>query len=223
MDIVKAKPITARERLVAQNTKVSTAGLKGGETPNSPPSNMDNARYVMASNLRGQGQDGATRNNGYIIIGTSDLAQPTARVRITIKTNTTTFRVTSLSDTTDPSSTPYFPDGTSQLNQVIRRGVGALTDANGNNITVASWSRQSANTYNMTTSTAITQGVGADLWFGDITGKVKSSTLLPPRCELIVEKEPSDLIYGSNGISGNSNNQAQGRIDFTRVERIRID
>ena len=75
----------------------------------------------------------------------------------------------------------------------------------------------------MTTSTAITQGVGADLWFGDITGKVKSSTLLPPRCELIVEKEPSDLIYGSNGISGNSNNQAQGRIDFTRVERIRID
>tara|TARA_R100001086_G_scaffold145653_1_gene76985 strand:- start:252 stop:917 length:666 start_codon:yes stop_codon:yes gene_type:complete len=221
MDIIKAKPITPRERLVAQNVRVSEQGLKGGETPNSPPSNMDNARYVMCSNLRGQGQGGVARNNGYIIIGTSDLAQPVARVRITTKTNDTTFTVTSSNVIFTPN--PSFADGTSQLNKVIRTGVGALTDANGNNITVASWSRTSANTYDMTTSAALTQVVGVDLWFGDITGRVKSSTLLPPRCELIVEKEPSDVIYGSNGINGNMANNVQGRIDFTRVERIRID
>lgn len=219
MDLIKAKPILEVKRLVPSNVFNQ---MKAGVFRGDPPSNLDNARYVLCSN-RTQMRDDAVPLNAYIQIATSDLALPTAQVKITIKTNTTTFVVSSLSDTTDPSSTPYFPDGTSQLNQIIRRGVGALIDANGNNITVAAWSRTAANSYNMTTSAPITFGVGKTLWFGSPTGRIKSSVLLPVNEELIVEKEPTDLIFGSNGISGNQSSTESGRIDFTRVERIKVD
>tara|TARA_R100001163_G_scaffold29141_1_gene23253 strand:+ start:13222 stop:13881 length:660 start_codon:yes stop_codon:yes gene_type:complete len=219
MDLIKAKPISEIKRLVPSNVyNQMKAGVFRGE----PPSNLDNARYVLCSN-KTQMRDDTAPLNAYIQIATSDLALPTAQAKITIKTNTTTFVVSSLSDTTDPSSPPYFPDGTSQLNQIIRRGVGAVTDANGNNITVAAWSRTAANSYNMTTSAPITFGVGKTLWFGNPTGRIKSSVLLPVNEELIVEKETTDLIFGSNGISGNQSSTESGRIDFTRVERIKVD
>lgn len=219
MDLIKSKPISEAKRLVPSNVyNQMKAGVFRGE----PPSNLDNARYVLCSN-KTQMKDDGTPLNAYVQIATSDLALPTARVQITIKSSTTVFVVTSLTDPTDPSSPPYFPDGTSQLNKVIRRGIGAVTDANGNNVTVAAWSRRAANSYDMTTSAPITFGVGKTLWFGDFTGKIKSSLLLPVNEELIVEKETTDLIFGSNGINGNQANTEPGRIDFTRIERIKVD
>ena len=219
MDIIKAKPISFAQRNTALNVNIS-------QTHTNPrgqhPTDVDEAKYVLCSNLMRIPADSSTNTNAaYIIIGTSDLALPTAQVRITNKVNDTTYAVSS--SITGVTPNPTFPDDTSQLNKVVRKGVGALKDTNGNDITVSSWTRTGTNAYTLVTSAAISASNLERLFFGDITGSLKSSTLLPHQQELIVEKEPTDLIYGSNGINGNQAIDAAGRIVFTKVNRIRID
>ena len=219
MDIIKAKPVSFAERNAAFNVDFSQPDTPRGQ----PPTNVDKAKYVLCSNLMRIPADSSTNTNAaYIIIGTSDLALPTARVNVLSVSSTTQFIVTSSSTLFNPN--PSFPDGTSQLNKVVRKGVGALKDTNGNDITITSWTRTAANRYTMVTSAALSDITpSSKLFFGDITGSLKSSALLPPQQELIVEKEPTDLIYGSNGINGNMAAGAAGRIVFTKINRIRID
>ena len=219
MDIIKAKPVSFAERNAAFNVDFSQPDTPRGQ----PPTNVDKAKYVLCSNLMRIPADSSTNTNAaYIIIGTSDLALPTARVNVLNVSSATQYIVTSSSTLFNPN--PSFPDGTSQLNTVVRKGVGALKDTNGNDITITSWTRTAANRYTMVTSAAIS-GIAPNtkLFLGDITGSLKSSTLLPHQQELIVEKEPTDLIYGSNGINGNMSPAAGGRIVFTKINRIRID
>ena len=218
MDIIKAKPVSFAERNAAFNVDFSQPDTPRGQ----PPTDVDKAKYVLCSNLMIIPADSSTNtNSAYIIIGTSDLALPTARVSVLSVSSTTEFIVTSSSTLFTPN--PSFPDGTSQLNKVVRKGVGALKDTNGNDITVSSWTRTGTNAYTLVTSAAISASNLERLFFGDITGSLKSSALLPPQQELIVEKEPTDLIYGSNGINGNMAAGSAGRIVFTKINRIRID
>ena len=219
MDIIKAQPVSFAQRNAAFNVDFSQPDTPRGQAP----TDVDEAKYVLCSNLmRMPGGASTETNSAYIIIGTSDLALPTARVNVLNVSSATQYIVTSSSTLFNPN--PSFPDGTSQLNKVVRKGVGALKDTNGNDITITSWTRTAANRYTMVTSAALSDITPqSKLFFGDITGSLKSSALLPPQQELIVEKEPTDLIYGSNGINGNMAAGSGGRIVFTKINRIRID
>lgn len=213
MDIIKAKPISTAAPNVALN--IPTSGKPNiGRGQNA--TNLDEAKYVLCVNDEKQtGDSSVDTGNGYVQITTSDLALPTVRGVIQTKTNALEYTITSTSAGS--------PSGL--LNKVVRRGVGILTDSNGANITVTAATNPSGNAFAITLSAPFTTNItiGKSLYFGDITGSIKSSLLLPPRGELIVEKEPTDLIYGSNGINGNSDGSSYPRIIFTKVNRIRID